>query len=125
MTNDSRLEASDESHARTHKSYCRICTAYCGLEIDVADEHIVGLRGDPKDPLSGGYTCIKGRQLAHQQAGPNRLRGAQKRCADGSFESCLYRQGQSCAPEKYGCCPLSHEYFLNPARHRDLADTYG
>ncbi len=92
MTNDSRLEASDESHARTHKSYCRICTAYCGLEIDVADEHIVGLRGDPKDPLSGGYTCIKGRQLAHQQAGPNRLRGAQKRGADGSFETIESRQ---------------------------------
>ena len=87
MTNGSTLEASGESPVRTQKTYCRICTAYCGLEVDVADERIVGLRGDPKDPVSGGYTCIKGRQLGYQQAGPNRLRGAQKHCADGGFES--------------------------------------
>jgi anaerobic selenocysteine-containing dehydrogenase len=87
MSTDTAPAASGDGLVQTHRTYCRICTAYCGLAVDVADERIVGLRGDPKDPLSGGYTCIKGRQLAHQQAGPNRLRGALKRCADGSLES--------------------------------------
>jgi len=87
MTSVSTPGASGEGRVRAHKTYCRICTAYCGLEVDVADERIVGLRGDRQDPLSGGYTCIKGRQLAHQQAGPNRLRGSLRRCTDGSFEA--------------------------------------
>ncbi len=69
------------------KTFCRICTAYCGMEIDIRENRIVRIRGDPGDAMSRGYTCIKGRQLEHQMAGPQRLRGSLKRCNDGTFES--------------------------------------
>ena len=58
----------------THKTFCRICTAYCAIEVDVADGRVQAVRGDASDPLTGGYTCIKGRQLGYQQGGPTRLR---------------------------------------------------
>ncbi len=73
----------------TRTSFCRICTAYCGIEVDVdADvQRIVAIRGDASDPMSGGYTCIKGRQLDYQQGGPNRLRHSLKRNPVGGFDA--------------------------------------
>jgi anaerobic selenocysteine-containing dehydrogenase len=76
-----------ETGVESKKTFCRICTAYCGLEIDLREGRIDGVRGDRNDAMSGGYTCIKGRQLDHQLAGPARLRGSLKRSSDGSFES--------------------------------------
>ncbi len=48
---------------QTHKSYCRFCHAYCALEVDVEGGKVVAVRGDPSDPVYGGYTCEKGREL--------------------------------------------------------------
>jgi len=70
----------------TKKSYCRICTAYCGIEVDVEGDRVTAVRGDASDPVTGGYTCVKGRELPYQIGGPGRLRGSQKRLEDGSFE---------------------------------------
>jgi anaerobic selenocysteine-containing dehydrogenase len=47
----------------TRKSYCRVCHNYCALEVDVLDGRAVAVRGDASDPIYGGYSCIKGRQL--------------------------------------------------------------
>ncbi|MCB1704074.1 MAG: molybdopterin-dependent oxidoreductase [Halioglobus sp.] len=58
---------------RTVKSFCKICSAYCGIEVDVADEQIIDIRGDKSHPMSKGYTCIKGRQWADQYHNDNRL----------------------------------------------------
>jgi len=88
------------SDIESKKTYCRICTAYCGLEIDTREGRITGLRGDPGDAMSSGYTCIKGRQLEHQLAGPGRLRSSQRRCRDGSFESIASRAAIEAIGEK-------------------------
>jgi len=55
----------------THRTYCRICIAACGLEVDVDDGRAVAVRGDAAHPLSAGYTCSKGRSLPaiHHDAG--------------------------------------------------------
>lgn len=63
----------------THKTFCKICSAYCGIEVDVADERIIAIRGDQSHPMSKGYTCTKGRQWAHQYHNDNRLLHAQSR----------------------------------------------
>jgi anaerobic selenocysteine-containing dehydrogenase len=55
------------------------------MEIDVANNTVVAVRGDTNDPLFGAYTCIKGRHLGDQHHNPERLRTALKRNADGSF----------------------------------------
>jgi anaerobic selenocysteine-containing dehydrogenase len=69
----------------TRKSYCRFCHAYCGIEVDVEDERVVAVRGDVENPISGGYTCIKGRNMPEHHNAPSRLRSSMKRMPDGTF----------------------------------------
>jgi anaerobic selenocysteine-containing dehydrogenase len=57
----------------TQRTYCRICVAACGLEVDVEDGRAVGVRGDPSHPISAGYTCSKGRALPALHHGGSRL----------------------------------------------------
>jgi anaerobic selenocysteine-containing dehydrogenase len=39
------------------RSFCRICTAICGIVVDVSGDRVVRARGDDEHPLSHGYTC--------------------------------------------------------------------
>ncbi len=72
---------------KTAKTFCRICHAACPMEIDIENgDRIVAVRGDKSDPLFGGYTCIKGRQLADQYHSPSRLRAPLKKNPDGTFD---------------------------------------
>lgn len=59
--------------SRQQKTYCRICLSSCGLVADVEDDRVVRLRGDRDHPLSGGYSCSKGRGLAEFTYSPQRL----------------------------------------------------
>jgi anaerobic selenocysteine-containing dehydrogenase len=68
----------------TKKTFCRICSAFCGMEVDVVDNRVVAVRGDTSDALSGGYTCVKGRQIPDQMNG-ERLLASMKRQPDGSY----------------------------------------
>src|SRR5215813_8421943 len=69
----------------THRSFCRFCHAVCGIEVDVEDGRVLDVRGDKRHPVSQGYLCVKGKELAAQHVHPERLRGAKKRMADGTF----------------------------------------
>ena len=69
----------------THRSFCRFCHAVCGIEVDVEDGRVLDVRGDKRHPVSQGYLCVKGKELAAQHTHPERLRGAKKRMADGTF----------------------------------------
>ncbi len=71
---------------RTESTFCRVCHASCPMEVDVADNRVLAVRGIIDDPLFEGYTCIKGRQLPAQMADPNRLRAPLRRRPDGTFE---------------------------------------
>lgn len=44
-------------------SFCRICSAHCGVVVSVDGERVHRVAGDRQHPMSGGYTCSKGRQL--------------------------------------------------------------
>ena len=70
----------------THKTFCRFCHAYCAIEVDVEDGRPIAVRGDTEDPVYGGYTCIKGRQLPEQYTTPARVTRSLKRRPDGEFE---------------------------------------
>ena len=69
----------------THTTICRFCHAYCGIEVDVADNHVLAVRGDRDHAISQGFTCEKGRQLPNQHHDPHRLRATLRRATDGSF----------------------------------------
>ena len=71
----------------TRTSFCRVCHAACPIEVDVDDgARVVAVRADRADPLFGGYTCIKGRQLGDQHHHPDRLRSPLRRTTHG-FEA--------------------------------------
>lgn len=70
----------------THKTFCRFCHAYCAIEVDVVDGKPTEVRGDTSDPVYGGYTCIKGRQLPEQHLTPKGVRQTLKKQTNGDFE---------------------------------------
>lgn len=63
----------ERPRARTVKSFCRICTTICGIEVDVDGDRVVRVRGDRSHPFTKGYTCPKGRALPQLHHDPARL----------------------------------------------------
>lgn len=70
----------------THLTFCRVCHASCPIEVDVQRGRAVAVRGVEDDPIFGGYTCIKGRQLPDQMKPESRLLHPLMRRPDGTFE---------------------------------------
>jgi len=72
---------------REARSYCRICSAHCGmvLTIEEGSDRILAVKGDKENPLSRGYVCFKGLQAEEAHHGPQRLLRPLKRQGDGSF----------------------------------------
>jgi anaerobic selenocysteine-containing dehydrogenase len=71
--------------AETRYTFCRICEATCGLEVDVdaAANRIVDIRPDPGHVVSRGYACVKGTRYASVQHSPDRVLHPQKRTGAG------------------------------------------
>jgi anaerobic selenocysteine-containing dehydrogenase len=66
----------------TKITFCRICEATCGLEVDVEDNQIRSIRPDPKHVVSKGYACVKGTRWGTTQHSPDRLLHPMKRVGD-------------------------------------------
>ncbi len=62
-------------------TFCRICEATCGLQVDVDVEknRIVDIQPDPDHVVSKGYACVKGTRYAATQHSPDRLLNPMKR----------------------------------------------
>lgn len=69
--------------AQVHPSICRLCTAYCPIQVTVEEGRATKVTGNPRAPLFGGYTCPKGRALPDQHYGPQRLLRSLKRAPEG------------------------------------------
>jgi anaerobic selenocysteine-containing dehydrogenase len=67
----------------TRRSFCRICTAYCGIRADVEDGRLLAVHGDPEHALSKGYSCVKGRRIPNVVNHPERLRASLARDGRG------------------------------------------
>lgn len=70
-----------------HITFCRICAPLCGMVVDVEDNKVVHINGDVEHPLTRGFTCPKGRRFGALHHDPERILAAQRRRADGTFES--------------------------------------
>jgi len=55
------------------KSFCRVCGSACGIIVTLDGETVVKVRGDEDHPITRGYTCPKGRNLAADHASDTRL----------------------------------------------------
>ena len=73
------------SDTTTHFRICPLCEACCGLEIQVRDGRVTGIRGHEADVLSAGYICPKGVALKDLHEDPDRLRAPLVK-RDGVFE---------------------------------------
>ena len=93
----------------TRRTFCRFCHANCAMLVDVECGKAIAVRGDPDDPMFGGYTCIKGRQLVDAHNAPDRLR------------ACVVRD------EHGALVPVATEAALDiiAARLRTIIDTHG
>lgn len=70
-------------NAQVHPSICRLCTAYCPIQVTVENGRATKVTGNPRAPLYGGYSCPKGRALPEQHYGEQRLLHSLKRGPDG------------------------------------------
>lgn len=91
----------------THKSYCRFCHVFCGVEVDVEDGQVLAVRGDRENAVSKGYTCLKGRAEPERIHHPDRLLAPQKRVA-GRVESIRPEQALDEIAEKLSDIVAEH-----------------
>jgi formate dehydrogenase len=63
----------------TKTTFCRICEALCGLEVDVENKKVVGIRPDDHHVATEGFGCTKGLKQHKLYDSPDRLRYPLKR----------------------------------------------
>ncbi len=58
-----------------HRTTCKIgaCEPFCGVEIDVSEGRLTGIRPNPDHPITKGYACIKGMHVPDYVNHPERL----------------------------------------------------
>jgi len=61
------------SDREKHITFCRICEATCGLEVETENNRVVSIRPDPEHVVSQGFACVKGTRYASTQHSPDRL----------------------------------------------------
>lgn len=72
-------------------SFCRICEALCGLEIDVENGKVLEIRPDKNHVATKGYSCVKGLRQHELYNSPDRLKYPQKK-VNGKFEAISWKQ---------------------------------
>ncbi len=63
----------------TRYTFCRLCEATCGLQVEIEDNQILGIKPDPEHVVSRGYACVKGTRYASIQHNPDRVTQPLKR----------------------------------------------
>src|SRR5687767_13746228 len=58
----------------TRHTFCRICEALCGLEVDVEGGRVVAIRPDEHHVATEGFACIKGLKQHRMYGSPDRLK---------------------------------------------------
>lgn len=64
---------------QTRYALCRACHVGCGLVIQVEDGRAIKVHGDKENPVTHGFTCMKGREIASYHGLSTRLLGSLKR----------------------------------------------
>lgn len=78
------------------QTYCRICEAHCGLEVEVqteadGSEKVQSIRPDKQHPVSKGYACIKGTAIGELHHDPDRVNQPLKK-VDGEWQAISWPQ---------------------------------
>lgn len=73
------------------KTTCVMCAVCCGLEVKVENNRIVKVRPDKDSPISEGYVCRKGMNIAYHEHNADRLLYPMKK-GSGKFERISWDQ---------------------------------
>lgn len=98
----------------TKITFCRICEATCGLEVDVEANRVEAIRPDPKHVVSKGYACVKGTRWGTTQHSPDRVLHPLKRVGDEfveiSWDQAIFEIGAKLRSliDRYGPKTLAH-----------------
>ncbi|MFW6050099.1 MAG: molybdopterin-containing oxidoreductase family protein [Myxococcota bacterium] len=104
----------------TRTTFCRICEACCGLEVDVDAGRVRGIRPDPHHVVSRGYACVKGIRYRELHESPDRLRAPLERVGN-RFEPVSWERALSEIGRRVRAIRDAHHpdavacYFGNPA----------
>lgn len=112
--------------SRVVNRQCPLCEAHCGIRVEVEEDRVTRIEGDPQDVLSHGYICPKATSLADLHHDPERLRTPLKRVADG-FEAISWQEAFALAGSRMRELRRAHgkdavgAYFGNPTAHSTAA----
>ncbi|MDT5075246.1 MAG: hypothetical protein QOH82_4566, partial [Mycobacterium sp.] len=105
-----------------HLYTCPLCEAMCGLEIQVADGRVAGIRPNREDTWSRGHICPKGASLGALHEDPDRIRTPMIK-VDGQWREVGWNEAfRRCTElltpviEKYGIGAVT-AYTGNPLAH--------
>jgi anaerobic selenocysteine-containing dehydrogenase len=107
---------------RTVYRACHLCEAICGLEIKIAGDTIVSIRGDDADPFSRGHICPKAVAIKDIHEDPDRVRQPMKRIGD-EWHAISWDEAFDFAAEKIAAVQQAHGnnavgfYAGNPSVH--------
>ncbi len=73
--------------AKDVATVCVLCSHNCGLRVDVSDNQITAVRGDPDNPNTRGYTCNKARAIPNYVQHGQRLTQPLRKRPDGGFDA--------------------------------------
>lgn len=77
------------------RSYCGLCHPRCGLLLEVEEEKILSVKGDPEHPVTSGMICERGRLMPDHVHHPDRLNYPLKqkgRKGSGNWERISWEQ---------------------------------
>lgn len=85
-----------------YRTVCRACDAGCGVTARTREGRAVKLEGNPDDPISQGALCARGQAQVQDLYSPERLRGPQRRGADGSFAAISWEEAIEAVAQALG-----------------------
>ena len=118
--------ASETVHYRT----CPFCEATCGLEVTLAEDRVVSVRGDSADVFSRGFLCPKSQGLKQLNEDPDRLARPLVR-RDGELREASWEEAFAAVDEglsrvlAQGGRDAVAVYIGNPAAHSLGPTLYG
>lgn len=108
---------------------CVLCAQNCGLLVQVDNNRIIKVKGDPENPRSRGYLCRKGQNIANFQHHEERLTKPLKKTTDGfveiTWEKALSEIGEKLRSiaDKYG--PRSFAFMGGGGQGSHFEATFG
>ena len=89
-------------------SACQFCNSLCRLKVHLKDGRIIGVRGEPDDPVQAGGLCVKGETMMTQLVynryrltRPMKRGGGEKGAEDSRFEPISWDEALEIIAKKF------------------------